>query len=485
MIKQLTLLLIEPTSKIYKLQNYNNMKALLIIILTCVLSCNNNDTTKKKQTKIYNLNTNTNEIILMFNDQSFPWQISDDKLNFPYNGKENTVTFLSKIDTLKFVLPIGKTIPVNIILNKTDTIRAEAVGISKPANFDKKYIAKNKGHYNVFLPKVHELINIAFALTSIGQKDANMVNNKTDYYADVMNYFIAYKNHPLIDSLNSNMKNYAYDYYYSLRMNACMYTFTKEYSIKNKSPYNRLAFGGTNYLEELLPQLSDFAKKTNFENFYTANKEYYDSLITSYYKFVPVKKMWKWLEEKSSEHYDAYNIYFSPLIGGMHSTNHFTDNDYKETVMFVSAPIFLEEYTNTEKEIQESRIVFTEIDHNYVNPISDKLTPEINTSFSNRFFWVLDDPGLNGYPNPYTVFNEYITWSLYSLYCMDYFSKNDYDKYIAIMENEMIVKRGFIKFREFDQKLIQLYIKDRNISLIDLSKSILEWSKQIQKSFKE
>ena len=453
-------------------------------MISCGTIKKSNDLFKETNQKVFTVHTYSKNVTIMFNQQSFPWQISDDKLNFPYNGETNKIAFITPIDTLKFALPAGKSIPVEIILKNTDTIRAVVVGISKPAHFDSKFITDNKGKYFVYSPKVHELVNIAFALTNVGKEDHNMVSNKTEYYAKVTAYFDRLKNHSLIDSLNQNMTNNAYNYYYNLKMNACMYSFDKDFQIVNNSPYIRLGWGGNDSLKELLPLLESFAKESEFEKFYLQNSNYYQSLIDTYYEVVPINKMWLWLEKRFTLRYDAYKIYFSPLVGGMHSTQHFSDNGYNETIMFVDAPIFSKEYNLIEKEMESSRVVFTEIDHNYVNPISAKLSNEIDNSFNNRFYWVLDDPGLNGYPTPYKVFNEYMTWSLYSLYCVDTFSKEDCDKYIKIMENEMVVKRGFIKFKEFNQKLLKIYNSDNNIKMTDLITIILEWSKQEQNSIK-
>ncbi|MBL4705492.1 MAG: DUF4932 domain-containing protein [Flavobacteriales bacterium] len=454
------------------------------ILISCGTIRKNHDSTKEGNKKVLTVHTDTNAITIKFNEQSFPWKINDDKLSFPYNGKTNKITFITPVDTLQLSLPEGKSIPIDIVLNKTDTIRATVVGISKPATFDTKYIVENKGEYVVCSSKVHELINIAFALTDVGKTDHNMVNNNTAYYDKVLTHFEKYKNHSLIDSLNQNMKNDAYGYYYNLRMNACMYSFIEEKNIVNNSPYNRLGWGADNYLEELLPTLEAFANDSKFENFYSQNSEYYQSLTDTYYRVVPINKMWQWLESRFSERYDGYKIYFSSLVGGAHSTEYFSNNGYKETVMFIDAPIFPKEYSLIEQELEASRVVFTEIDHNYINPISDTLSSEINNSFSNRFFWVLDDPGLNGYPTPYKVFNEYMTWALYSLYCADTFAKEDYEKYNKKVENIMVKKRGFIKFKEFNQKLLVIYSNNKDIEMTDLIKSILEWSKQNQNSIK-
>jgi len=76
--------------------------------------------------------------------------------------------------------------------------------------------------------------------------------------------------------------------------------------------------------------------------------------------------MWDWLQERFPDRYNSYKIYFSPLVGGAHATQNFSDSGYRETVMFVNAPIFADTSTSMENEIDASRTIFTEIDHNYV-----------------------------------------------------------------------------------------------------------------------
>ena len=53
----------------------------------------------------------------------------------------------------------------------------------------------------------------------------------------------------------------------------------------------------------------------------------------------------------------------------------------------------------------------------------------------------------------YRIFNEYMTWALFSLYCYDNFPKEDIDEYIRTLEYHMVFGRGFIKFREFNQDI--------------------------------
>ena len=57
------------------------------------------------------------------------------------------------------------------------------------------------------------------------------------------------------------------------------------------------------------------------------------------------------------------------------------------------------------KEGLSSRVVFTEIDHNYVNPVSDENKPLIDKLLQDRTEWV-NAKDSDNYRNPLLVFNE-------------------------------------------------------------------------------
>ncbi len=361
-------------------------------------------------------------------------------------------------------------------VDRKDTISVNVLGQSKPASFNEKYINKNKGKYRVLLPEVHELVNIAVALTDIGKKDSNMVYMQSDYYNRVITHFDKFKHLPFIDSLNQNITevfgNSTYDYYYNIRMNACMYSFEGG-KIVNKSPYKRLGFGGCNMLDELIPQLEDFSKKSDFEGFYEKNRDYYQSLRDSYYQLVPINKMWDWVENKFPQKYEYYKIYFSPLINGAHSTQEFSDNGFKETIMFINAPTFSKAYSVKEKEAILTRIVFTEIDHNYVNPTTDKFS-EIGSLLRPLKCW---NNGAQGYDNSYSTFNEYMTWAVFTLYLYDNFDKEIFEKRNQIETDFMVNRRGFVKYDEFNDFVLDWYIDNPKEPLDKFYPKVIEWIK--------
>ena len=154
----------------------------------------------------------------------------------------------------------------------------------------------------------------------------------------------------------------------------------------------------------------------------------------------------------------------------------YANNDFNESIMFISAP---NRYKN-EKEslsiqsIKFTRSFFTEIDHTYVNPTSDKYIDEINDAFVDLAPWYKG----GGYNKPYLIFNEYMTWSLYSLYAMENYSPKEYLFIKNYTEDFMINKKGFYQFKAFNNELIRLYInKSTKEKITDLYPSIISWIK--------
>lgn len=127
-------------------------------------------------------------------------------------------------------------------------------------------------------------------------------------------------------------------------------------------------------------------------------------------------------------------------------------------------------------EMLESRIVFTEIDHNFVNPVSDKYREQITRVLQDRAKWVdANSQGTSMYDSPYAVFNEYMTFAVYSLYCMDNFKEKDFVDLENKMESMMAHGRGFIKFKEFNRELVKLYKKDPTLSVDAMYQKLLSW----------
>lgn len=416
------------------------------------------------------------------NPDIFEVEVKSEKRIVEYRDGKNSISFeIKKGDTIDFVVIDKNNLPAN----------QRIVAVEPNINFTDSYIKKYKGKTIVDIPEVSELVNIIMVLHKDAEKDENMFDTSTDYYKRVKAYFEPYKTHPIIDTIQkyianieykedykaSVFSNESYWYYYAMKMNACAYKFDNQGNIKNEGIIREIAKGWSPFdpMKDIA-LIQDFANHSNFRKFYTDNKAYYNHLLDIYSKLNPIQKMQNWLDNKFKFNYGSYVIYFSPLIGGAHSTNGFEDNGFNQTYMFIARADFDKKLSPAINELSESRVVFTEIDHNYVNPISDKFIKEINSNFDNREVWAKGEH-TSAYETPYKVFNEYMTFAVYSLYVLDNFTSRDFEEYIPKMENKMIEDRGFVNFKEFNRELIEIYKKDKNQPIEQIYIKILDWSK--------
>ena len=121
-----------------------------------------------------------------------------------------------------------------------------------------------------------------------------------------------------------------------------------------------------------------------------------------------------------------------------------------------------------------SGIVFTEIDHNYVNPATNNYIKPVDSIFSNPNIWTKQGSGSNFYLSPVGVFNEYMTWAVFCLYVKDRYDKATANLVIEERESLMVEKRNFVKFKAFDEALLKLKQEHRELRVVDLYPYILE-----------
>lgn len=447
-----------------------------------LLSCNGNNKTSKA---IPIIKSGVESITFKIDGASHStWnvmpELNPDRLPVECKLEKVNVQFITDIDSIEFAIGQGDTVQFYVLLKGQDSALTEIVGIPKNANFSDEYVQLHKGKFEVEIPEVHELANVMVAICKIGQLDSNMIDMTTRYHSEVLTHFQAYTAHPAIEIINKYitgvMDEKSYWYYYALKMNACGYLFDEDNGIIDDEIIHKMGFEG---LED--PFIKDkelfanFAEQSDFRQFYSDHKGYYDSLVDTYKHLNPIDKMQRWLESKFTFGYGNYHVTFSPLVGGAHSTQRFEDNGFEKTVMFVCRAEPSPKYNQNVNEMLDSRIVFTEIDHNFVNPISNNHLTQITNAISDREKWVKEGDGTSSYSSSYHVFNEYMTWAIFSLYCLDNFPIADVAQFVPIMETQMAKQRGFRKFDEFNQKLITLYQNDPNLNIDTLYKQILTW----------
>jgi hypothetical protein len=390
------------------------------------------------------------------------------------NGTKK-ITFYTDIDSISFNVKPGGNYDFIVLLNANDTCRTriEVRKEVEAANFTSSYISKNKGNFSFEIPEVQELVHIIIALTDRGMSDSNMVNHESPYYKEVIRYFDKFRQEEIVAEFDKQVRGS----YSRVKMDACGFYFEGE-TIKKDKTYDRLNWGPKNYISPYTKQLEEFSKKSGFREFYKSHKTYYDSLIVLLEKQVPIRKQWNWLEEKFPSRYDNYRITFSPLVKGSHSTNHFETPAFKQTVMFVAGPMEKSAFSEAVTEGLMSRTVFTEIDHNYVNPVSDKYPDAIDSAFAKRELWAKKGSSADSYSTAYLAFNEYMTWAVFTLYCLEHYDKKDFDIINERTTNFIVERRGFSNYKNFNEKLLALYQEKKPGSIASLYPEMLNWCMQ-------
>lgn len=154
------------------------------------------------------------------------------------------------------------------------------------------------------------------------------------------------------------------------------------------------------------------------------------------------------------------------MTGGSHFTYTIDEN---VICMVVSGPD-----ANISAKTEEGRYslyLFTEIDHNYVNPVSYEYIDKVNSAFADIDKWNNQE----AYRTPYDTFNEYMTWAVFTLYAYERYTEVEFNSIkeiaINIMEN-----RRFVKFSDFNSKLLDLYKAGNGTKVESLFPEILTWS---------
>lgn len=333
-------------------------------------------------------------------------------------------------------------------------------------NFTDKFKKEHQGKYKIEINEVKELILIMTAITQSGLDNDDMVEQNTPYYKDVLTHFKKFENESIIKTLDSLLTKSIYNYIF-LSGNAISYDFKGDILTENPTYiFPATSLSGIKITENPITKykqdIEAFAKKTKFRQFYKDHKNYYASISSDYDKLANLGQQWQWLEKKFDSRINSYTIYCSPLINSLNYTDDFKNNNF--TLAYMVLPPIIKDQKMSEKdlEVYNTRIMFTEIDHNYVEQPSQNNASTIDKKFDDRKKWINENTeGTYAYPTPIKVFNEYMTYGTYILYSKDHYDANTFEK----AKNDVILvmkERGFINMEEFTNKLLVSYSKNQD-----------------------
>jgi len=370
------------------------------------------------------------------------------------------MTLWTDKDTLhyKYVnFPYGQTV-VFPLCSPRDSANLQLEFQASGSHFSSDYMASRRGIYDFDIPEVYELANVILYLSDCSARTPNRPDPDA-YIHRMEEYFSSFRNHQLIQLLNDlcEQEN-AFPTYMAFRENSICYSFDKAGKLQYDTPYKSVRYhegiaGGV--FRQLLYLVQDYADQSDFRSFFAGNREYYQSLLDRQQELLNIRQMWDWLEREFPDSQDSYRILSSPLIGGSRSTAHFRDGyplepTFTECIMFINTTRNIDTPGKFPEDLKEplyAGIVFTEIDHNYVNPASREHRKAISNLMGNADIWATKAAQSN-YRGASSIFNEYMTHALFCLYLSDVFPKEIADRAIE-KRIQLMGRRGFLKFAMF------------------------------------
>ncbi|MDJ1469357.1 DUF4932 domain-containing protein [Xanthocytophaga flava] len=310
--------------------------------------------------------------------------------------------------------------------------------------------AQSTDNQLVRLSETYELANIILALTEYGKTDPWEVEQHSDYYKEVRAYFASFASHPLLAKANYSREKW--DSYLSFRTDAYAFSLDKNNCLIRNVVFRTIE--ERNAFEENKDLINDFVQVTNFREFYAKHLPYYQTLATTYLESQQYTQIFHFLEQEFGQVQDTahYAIVMSPLVGRMNC--HRVVNDVQTD--FITLPAFILKGKSATNASQEDiatgiHMLFTELDHAFVNPVTYHHRQLLKENFNNAVW----DAGSGYETDSLATFNEYMTWAAYDIYIRKFFPEVANQVCTNwTLQNET---RGFYASTLFTQELINLY----------------------------
>ena len=396
-------------------------------------------------------------------------------------GEEREACFFSGADSLCHSVGIDEAYDFVIRFEGQD-YPTRILGQPPAAVFDEAYREAHRGRITASVPEVYELVNVAIALTPYTRREDNyLVERREPYYEDVMGHFSAVEQHPFVRWLNAELESGRYS---STKMSGYAFVFDSSGVIRRSPVYNSTNFVGQgNVLLPELEQMQSFADASDFQDFYRTNRELYAEQESFVRDSLGVERMLDWLRRNfpDVEFYDHVNIVFSPLVRGNQSVTWFRHTGFSEIQPHINFPYERrlsgdDQLTPSSIALRRGALLFTELNHGFINPTASLYSDRISAAMQNRESWVDPEKSAASYGWPESVFNEMMNWALVSLYYVDFAPEGDQDLLVSRNARWQAEGRGFLRSPEFHEFLVDLY-RDRpeGSTVADLYPEIVEW----------
>jgi len=335
-------------------------------------------------------------------------------------------------------------------------------GVPPMAEFDDRYQAAHRGRIEVEVPEVYELVNVAIAITPTARASRYLVARSDRYHGEVEAWFARFADHPLIAALDRELVDH---HYFDIKMNGYAFEFDGHDRIVRSPVYDRTGFPNlpTNSLAPHLEQLQAFADASRFRDFYRDHRAVYQAQESFFRDTVDLTAMLDWLRGQfpSVPGYDGYKVVFSPLVGGSQSVTTLDSNGYRELQVHVNYPYPGEQAAGLSAAaagFARGEIVFTELNHGFINPAAEPYREAIGRAFADRGPWATPGSSADSYQGAMSLFLEMMNWALVAVLADDVAPAADRAELIARLDQFMGEQgRGFPRFAPFRAELERLY----------------------------
>jgi hypothetical protein len=397
-------------------------------------------------------------------------------------GAVKEVCFISGPNELCRDVELGESYAFGVVYEGV-TYPHRIDGTRPQATFTKSYQDGHRGKITVLTDDIYELVNIAIALTDfVDQPDYDRVVYKdTDYHRDLQEHFAPVEDHPFVLWLNEEMTE-NYQMYWQHKMNGYAFVEADDGGIARSPVYG--ATGFTNAQNTLLPamkMMDDFAKTSDYKAFLDRHRDLLREQTDFMRDGLGAPEMLAWLKGNFPrvDAYDHVKVVFSPLVYGWQSVTWMESNGFKELQPHLNFP-YASEFDQTlspqGQALSRGSLLFTEINHGFINPAAEDYADRLTAALSDRKGWDKEGAASASYSSPQALFNEMMNWGLIPLYYADNADPEELGKMTDNIVEIMTENRGFLRFGELMPFLMDLYVnRPEGTTLQDLYPEIVGW----------
>lgn len=316
---------------------------------------------------------------------------------------------------------------------------------------------------SVSLPETVELALIIAGISQLARDNNNAIDRTGSYFADVEAYFAAHSEHPVFAALGADFN------LPRLAGNAADFGFDENDRLVEVDSSGSLWHDAENDLfRRYLPLIADFANVSRFREFYSDHQSAYRELVDRTDAASDIERMRCWLESQFTTVPGGSRVYVSPLMANFHWTTLYKP---EHRLWVSSAP--LQTVDDELTRMRYARVIFTELDHPFVNPVTAQYKQAVEAAFEQSETWVTDNARSN-YPSGELQFNEYMTFAVFLMFAADHLSPADFARLREEVISMMAERRGFLAFEAFNDEALRRYRHDGVITET-LIPSMIRW----------